>query len=314
MQEKLQMQMEIKLKNSPAHTHFCVCVCVCVWQADFQHVGKQFGDMIERWVHLPRIEAALACRILAAAAAVASSKMFDMIIAEAAAAAATRTQWRRHIVRAWEDGKNCWGCKWCHGLTHVICLAIFGEAAGAGVWPGGAGQGLGGAHKQDKTFDLLLTWTTGSNNGTRPCYVEGGRADRKRNYLCQCVCPTTNERCCKEWVNGGGEGQHEKCQLWHKHALKICWPKQEQHRQTCMETGDWRVDKTMPTKRCYTWKMSTQLAAKQKIIFLAGKCEGKLCAVIIAKFACLPGINLRKYLPWIKNCFFAFPASLPLAL
>lgn len=207
MQEKLQMQMEIKLKNSPAHTHFCVCacVCVCVWQADFQHVGKQFGDMIERWVHLPRIEAALACRILAASAA--SSKMFDMIIA--AAAAATRTQWRRHILRAWEDGKNCWGCKWCHGLTHVICLAIFGEAAGAGVWPGRAGQGLGGAHKQDKTFDLLLTWTTGSNNGTRPCYVEGGRADRKRNYLCQCVCPTTNEglttaqRCCREWVNGG---------------------------------------------------------------------------------------------------------------
>lgn len=44
MQEKLQMQMEIKLKN--------VClplsVCVCVWQADSQHVGKQFGDMIER--------------------------------------------------------------------------------------------------------------------------------------------------------------------------------------------------------------------------------------------------------------------------
>lgn len=173
MQEKLQMQMEIKLKNSPAHTHFCVCVCVCVWQADFQHVGKQFGDMIERWVHLPRIEAALACRILAvSAAAAASSKMFDMIIAEAAAA--TRTQWRRHILRAWENGKNCWGCKWCHGLTHVICLAIFGEAAGAGARTGRAGQGLGGAHKQDKTFDLLLTWTTGSNNGTRPCYVEGG--------------------------------------------------------------------------------------------------------------------------------------------
>lgn len=49
-------------------------------------------------MHLPRIEAALACRILAAsaAAAAASSKMFDMIIA-AAAAAATRTQWRRHM-------------------------------------------------------------------------------------------------------------------------------------------------------------------------------------------------------------------------
>lgn len=254
MQEKLQMQMEIKLKNSPAHTHFCVCVCVCVWQADFQHVGKQFGDMIERWVHLPRIEAALACRILAAsAAAAASSKMFDMIIA--AAAAATRTQWRRHILRAWGDGKNCWGCKWCHGLTHVICLAIFGEAAGAGVSTGRAGQGLGGAHKQDKTFDLLLTWTTGSNNGTRPCYVEGGRADRKRNYLCQCVCPTTNERlstaqrCCREWVNRGGGGRS----AWKVSTLAQTRAKNllTQTRATQADVhGDWRVETGEWTKQC----------------------------------------------------------------
>lgn len=108
--------------------------------------------------------------------ATASNRMFDIIIASTAAAS-TRTQWwhLRQSEGNKRGGKNCWGCKWCHALTHVICLAIFGckqkEEEAVGGSPGRAGSW--GAHKQDKTFDLLLTWTTGSNNGTWTSHVEG---------------------------------------------------------------------------------------------------------------------------------------------
>lgn len=39
---KRELEMEIKLCE-----YVSVYVCICVWQADFQHVGKQFDGMIE---------------------------------------------------------------------------------------------------------------------------------------------------------------------------------------------------------------------------------------------------------------------------
>lgn len=93
--------------------------------------------------------------------ATASNRMFDIIMASTAAAS-TRTQWwhLRQSEGNKRGGKNCWGCKWCHALTHVICLAIFGckqkEEEAVGGSPGRAGQGLG-AHT-NKIKLLIYCW------------------------------------------------------------------------------------------------------------------------------------------------------------
>lgn len=133
--------------------------------------------------------------------------------------------------------QNCWDCKWCchegwrsnmsGHLARALTLALALAPAPALVMSLDLG-----AHKQDKTFDLLLTCTT---TGWTP---EQSLSSSKTSYT-KCVPHTQwNERAAARTCLDLGPGQQcKKCQLCHRPAPKICLQPQTASKQNISAHG-----------------------------------------------------------------------------